>query len=156
MASTNSVASLLANIRRYKWTFSVNANPASISCMGTSMEDAREQILSILTQIDNLADERKRIDAEIDAIIDSKVDDRWEKVTQLRSSLKDKHPQVEDLNGCFCPRLGDYGHQMEIEQWKKVDGYNVSQETTLGTFISTTDPLFEQVCAATFFSCLDG
>ncbi len=142
------LTSLLPNIRRFEWRFAVDYyNPASISCIALSAEDARQQILSILEQIENLADEKKAYEEKCAATTGP---DTWEKLTQLRKEFMDKLPPIEAKTGCYCSTVEEYSRAMVIKRWSD------HAEITLGEYISSTEPTSSEIRTVTFFSCLDG
>ncbi len=139
------LTSLLPNIRRFEWHFTIGFNQGSISCIALSVEDARQQILSILEQIENLADEKKVYEKKR---VSTTGPDTWEKLMQLRKEFMDKMPPVEKNTGCDCPSAEDYSRNM------KIMGRSRNQkEVTLGEYIASTEPVVKEIINVKFFSC---
>ncbi len=62
------VSSILSQLRLFEWKFQIqngySPNFVSLRCIAFSVEEARQQILSMLTQFENLTEEKNKLDAE--------------------------------------------------------------------------------------------
>jgi hypothetical protein len=63
------VASLFSKLSCFEWQFKIDSfQHTKISCISFSAEDARHQLLSLLTDFDNVSDQSKTILTEIDLL----------------------------------------------------------------------------------------
>ncbi len=150
MAAQQTIESLFSNVRRFTWQFDDGFNPSSVSCVAFSVEEAREKLLSYLTQIDNLQEEKISVQKQIKNICkQSEYSMNTPEVQQLRKELHAKLPPIDDETGCFCTNVIDYGLRMEVI-------YHKTGVLTLGELISTTEPSVYKFNCVMFTSCLDG
>ena len=64
-----SMSSILANLRLFEWYFQIpihytQSNTVSLSCISFSVEEARHQILSMVTKFEQLAKEKNNLEKE--------------------------------------------------------------------------------------------
>jgi hypothetical protein len=155
MSAQQSIESLFSNVRRFTWTFTDVFNPSSVSCIAFSVEEAREKLLSYLTQIETLQDEYKRVEEQIEQ--EYKTDSYtavFPKILQLREEFNQKLPGIDDNTGCYCTRLIQYSPSMEVTVYKSSEKTNIN--ITLGELISSMDPTVKKMNIASFTSWLDG
>ncbi len=147
--------SIQSPMRYYKWSYTHGNIPSSIVCIASSLIYARNQIWSNLTQIEDMSDDRERVEDELYAL-----DDRVDKsisilpdIQRLNEYLRQKLPPIEDNTGCYCPRVIDYSRNMNVTYYYTD---NTSLEMTLGDLILTIDPIVREIPLVIFTSCLDG
>ncbi len=151
MSAQQSIESLFSNVRRFTWSFIDRFNPSSVSCVAFSVEEAREKLLSYLTQIETLQEEYKRVEEKVDELLKTaSYTAVFPEITQLREEFEQKLPGIDDNTGNFCTRVTDYSHNMLVTT------RNTHLDVTLGELILTTEPTVQKVNIASFTSCLDG
>jgi lantibiotic modifying enzyme len=151
MSAQQSIESLFSNVRRFTWQFNDGFNPSSVSCVAFSVEEAREKLLSYLTQIESLQEEKKRVDQQLFDLWNTDTS-YWvmaPELNRINNELLKKLPPIDDKTGCSCTNVIDYGLHMEVT-------YNKTEDLTLGELISTIDPLVEKFNCVMFTSCLYG
>lgn len=153
MSAQQSIESLFSNVRRFTWSFLDGFNPSSVSCVSFSVEEARETLLSYLTQIESLHDEKISVEKQVEELWKSDTYSHVRpNILQLREELHQKLPGIDQNTGCFCTQVIDYSRTMEVTSYKS------SEHTvmTLAELISTTEPTVQKVNLVSFTSCLDG
>lgn len=153
MAAQQTIESLFSSVRRFTWHYYDGFNPSSVSCVAFSVEEAREKLLSYLTQIDNLQEEKISVKKQIENLYnENEYSFSRSEAERLQKDLNAKLPPIDDNTGCFCTNLFDYSVQMEVEYSKNGEHSHL----TLGELISTIEPNVEKFNCVTFTSCLDG
>ncbi len=153
MAAQQTIESLFSSVRRFTWQFDDGFNPSSVSCVAFSVEEAREKLLSYLTQIDNLQEEKISVQKQINNLCkQSEYSMNTPEVRQLQKELHAKLPPIDDKTGCFCTNVIDYSLHMQVEYHKNGEHFHL----TLGELISTQEPSVEKFNCVMFTSCLDG
>jgi hypothetical protein len=153
MSAQQSIESLFSNVRRFTWSFLDGFNPSSVSCLAFSVEEAREKLLSYLTQIESLQDEKISVEKQIEELCENDTYSQVRpRILQLREELHQKLPEIDENTGSYCTRVIDYSRTMEVTTYKS------SEHTvmTLEDLISTTEPTVQKVNLVSFTSCLDG
>ena len=153
MSAQQSIESLFSNVRRFTWSFLDGSNPSSVSCLAFSVEEAREKLLSYLTQIESLQDEKISVEKQVEELCKNDTYSQVRpKILQLREELHQKLPGIDENTGCFCTRVIDYSRAMEVTSYKSSE----HTDMTLAELISTTEPTVQKVNLVNFTSCLDG
>ncbi len=129
-----SFASIASSAKNFTWNFYLNIdNPASISVVAFTVDEARQQVLDTLAKIVPLAAEKKSLPTD--------------SFMQIRE-LQHKIPATLRL-GCFCTDIFDYAEDLIVND-------HHDKEVKLGDLIRNTDPTPQPFHLITFFSCLNG
>ena len=146
--------SIFSPLGYFKWSFYHRNNPSSVSCIASSVEEARELLLLYLVQIEDLIGEKKYVAEQLAALYNKsdKSVSIFPEIQRLNESLRQKLPPIEDNTGCYCTRVIDYSREMQVTYYKD----ETFKDMTLGDLILTIDPTIKQVPLVTFSSCLDG
>jgi hypothetical protein len=160
-----SFESLLSNIKRFTWSFDDdNGHYAAVSCLGLSVDEARQILLSYLEKFESLRDEHiliqnKRAEwykkkfketsnlSYSDVVKKAVQDDLSEKmIDQLRKDFDNKYPKIDAhiFGGGRAPI--EYSRSMKV----KVDGK--TKKITLGNLILHTEPEVSDVNLVSFES----
>ena len=142
---------------RYTWQFRefYTDNISSISCMAFSIEEARNEIFSTLKQIENIADEKNKVDEEINALYrirrtqsNEESECTLDKILKLTQSLEKKYHQANDYTGHNGIRINNYHSDLKVIYYQKYTNEEIT--STLATLISTIEPKIEYARFVTF------
>jgi hypothetical protein len=153
MSAQQSIESFFSNVLHFTWKFEDGFNPSSVSCVAFSVEEAREKLLSYLTQIESLQEEKNSVQKKSDELYEqNEFFVARPEVQRLQKELYAKLPPIDDNTGCFCTSVMDYSRHMPVHHYKSGEQLNL----TLGELISTKDPDVRKFRPVSFTSCLDG
>ena len=135
---------------RYTWQFRelYTDKTSSLSCIAFSTEEARMELLSTLKQIESLAHEKKTIEDKINKLYMIRRTQSYDEsaftmnqIFELMRTLQQKFPPMNDYAGGHGIRANDYNCDIKVIYYRE----NTSEEvtTTLGTYISTIEPVIE-------------
>jgi hypothetical protein len=157
MTTLNTLESIKPTFFRYTWQFRelYTDKISSISSMAFSIEEARIEILSTLKQFVNIADEKKKIDDEINALYRIRAtqtreesDKTLNKILDLTRSLQEKFPPVNDYTGNSGIHVHDYNFDVKVIYYHKYTNEEIT--TTLSKLIFIVDPVIEYARYVTF------
>ena len=130
---------IFSQLKVYRWSFTIRYKPTSLTCVSTSVEDARRSILNFVAKIDQLTKEYRLAKEKQD----------WNKVKEFQESFD---YNVIDCNlniGCFCTPIYDFHLGLEITN-------RCFEDETLAHFLITEMPTVQPFNPISVYSCLDG
>lgn len=151
----NTLHSIKPTFFRYTWQFRdlYTDKISSVSCIAFSVEEARSELLSTLKQIENISDEKKKIEAEINSLYRIRMtqskeekDVTLDKICKLTRTLRDMLSQVNDYTSNSGIRVNDYSCDLKVIYYHN----NAEITTTLSTLISTNEPFIDSAKFVTF------
>ena len=153
----NTLESIKPIFFRYTWQFREfdTDKISSISCMAFSVEEARFELLSTLNQIENLSDEKIRVENQINTLYrilqtqsKEEKDFTLKKILELTRRLQEKFPPVNDYTGSSGIRVNDYNCDLKVICY---DTHTSEEITTiLSKMIFIVDPIAENARYVTF------
>jgi hypothetical protein len=153
----NTLQSIKPTLFRYTWQFRelYTDKTSSISSMAFSIEEARIEILSTLKQFEANAEEKKKIDDEINTLYRIRQTQTKEekaktlnKILELTRSLQEKFPLVNDYTGNSGVHVHDYNFDLKVIYYHKYTNEEIT--TTLSKLIFIVDPIVEYARFVTF------
>ena len=153
----NTLESIKPTFFRYTWQFRelYTDKTSSISSMAFSIDEARIEILSTLKQFQDIADEKKKIDDEINALYrirptqsKEEKDKTLNKILELTRSLQEKFPPVNDYTGNSGVHVHDYNFDLKVIYYHKYTNEEIT--TTLSKLLFIVDPVIEYARFVTF------
>jgi hypothetical protein len=145
------VSSILANLRLFKWSFQIpfqytQSNQVSVSCIAFSVEEARQQILSMLTHFENTKEEKDMLEKEKNKYSNTK--DYFDH--EINYYLKIKKMYQCDITyqlGCRDSSMSPYDYTRDM---KVMDGYDFNKTFRLEDLIKTVDPIINHANLISF------
>jgi len=148
MASAVSIplSDLFSQLKVYRWNFQIGYHPTSMSCISTSEDDARTQLINFLTKIDVMTKKYR----------DLLNSDHY--TSSEATALYEALPKYDEIDatldiGCYTKNIYEYHLGMKIYCYNKDLG---GHECTLLEHISKGEPAVFPFKAVRVFSCLDG
>ncbi len=148
------VSSILSKLRLFKWNFQIpfqytQSNLVSLTSIAFSVEEARQQIVSMLIKFENLAEEKNKLEKEKKEKIKYYSSINYFDI-ELNYYAKIKQMYQCNINyeyGCRDSSMSPYDYTRDM---KVMDGYDFNKTFRLEDLIKSVDPQINEVNLISF------